>query len=115
MAAGVPHGGPVDGWDAVLSRLESSVARTERLLEVAENGTSGYDDRADAHWQPPADLGPLPAHLVERALSLRARQEAVDQAVRSALLRTGQHRRLTDRVDAATSAPTAPAYLDLRA
>lgn len=53
----------VAGWEAVLDRLEADI-------HLAFAGES-------SGWAPPADLGPIPAELTDRALQiLSARHEA---------------------------------------
>lgn len=54
--------------EANLARVEEAVAVDDRVEEFLD---------LDASWVPPADLGPLPEHLRERATLLLGRQLAI--------------------------------------
>jgi hypothetical protein len=99
------------GWERVLADLEAWVDRAEALL--SDGATSHLPPSQP--WSAPEGLGPLPAELRDRVLALLERQDVVVDAARAALRRTGDQRRVTDRVGAATAAPRGPVYLDLRA
>ncbi|GAA4185701.1 hypothetical protein GCM10022288_08120 [Gryllotalpicola kribbensis] len=90
---------PEDAWCELLGRLESEVRRA-RAGEPLEP------------WQPPADMPPLPAALVTRALALRAAQAelaASAAARREQILRALARGR---RASASATAERAPVYLD---
>lgn len=96
-------------WDEVLDDLER-----ELTLDPLD------PRRASGGWQPPTHLGPLPAALAPRARALLTRQEEQGASLRAALEDTGSARRRAGReheaarrLQAATSPPAVPAYVDL--
>ncbi len=95
-------------WETALDRLELEVRRAERLVA---DPTSGDLDP----WDAPLVAGPLPPHLVDRALELRARQQAVQARVVGALATLSRHSAFAQRVDRATARATRPVYLDVTA
>lgn len=93
-------------WADALAALELDVAEAEAMLAV--------DHVFDAHvrdpWTPPQGLGPLPAHLSERARALLARQLQVSRMLTQAARDSRKHDRAVQRLQAST--PTPPVYLD---
>ncbi|MBG6190478.1 hypothetical protein IWX64_001418 [Arthrobacter sp. CAN_A212] len=92
-------------WVAVLDTLERGIA-------TAANAQ--HDDVVDASpgWHPPADPGPLPSDLVERALHIQAAQRSIAGQLRSAVRDNRQHHALLGAVNASTARPGA-VYLDV--
>lgn len=100
-------------WDDVLDGLE-------RELDAVAQGAVPPTDAATTAWEPPADLGPLPAALADRARMLLARQHAQAARLRATLdetlaarRRTGREHEAARRLQAATATPTPPVYVDL--
>ncbi|GCD89533.1 hypothetical protein [Nocardioides sp. LS1] len=95
-------------WETALDRLELDVIHAERML----------DDPAAADmesWDEPQLAGPIPADLVERALTIRARQERVQQALAARLGDLRRQHEFADRVDRATGRAGRPVYVDVDA
>lgn len=95
-------------WETALDRLELDVLRAERMLDdaTAEPLES---------WDEPQLAGPIPDDLVERALAIRARQEAVMAALAASLGDVRRQHEFAERVDRATGRADHPVYLDLDA
>lgn len=66
---------PLTGWIATLDQLEAGIERFEAELDAGEIGEVEL-------WVPPADLGPLPESLRQRAVSLTWRMTAMEQRAR---------------------------------
>lgn len=107
-----------DGWEAVLDRLEADLDAAERMLgehAIAEHDAGGParvgGPPAVVRWVPPEGLGPLPAHLAERASALAAAQEEVTAGLAQARSMTAHH------LAALRAVPPArhqrPVYLDV--
>lgn len=92
-------------WVAVLDTLERGIA-------TAANAQ--HDDAVDAArgWHPPADPGPLPPDLVDRARRIQAAQLSIAAQLRSAIRENRQHHALLGAVNASTARPGA-VYLDV--
>lgn len=77
------------GHDGALLRWQESLDLLQRAAEAAlgllvNPLTSETHIHSNASWAPPADLGPLPEILQERALNLAAlQQQAVDMLTTS--------------------------------
>ncbi|GAA1957808.1 hypothetical protein GCM10009798_16580 [Nocardioides panacihumi] len=99
-------------WEPVLDDLEREVERAERIVASAQtrSAAEGLSD-----WEPPADLGPLPHHLVARAQDLLERQQAVTDRIRPLLLATRQQLQIGQRFGRPTARPATPVYLDVTA
>jgi hypothetical protein len=95
-------------WESALDELEQQVQRAERLV-------ASPDAAALTDWDPPADLGPLPRHLVARAQSLVQRQQAVIERIPTLLQTTRQQLHVGRRIGEATTRPTSPVYIDVSA
>lgn len=96
-------------WETALDRLELDVLRAEQMLDRA----AALD--AFEPWDEPLAAGPLPHHLLDRALELRARQQEVQRQLVEALQTLGRQSAFTDRVDRATARAARPVYLDVTA
>lgn len=98
-----------DAWEGTLVALETDVAR----LEDAANAEIRSDEfiDVDAAWTPPAELGPLPDHLRERAALLLSRQLAVAEALVHDITWSRKQRDLAARMSRAQARPTA-AFID---
>lgn len=97
-------------WDQALADLELEVQHAEELLRVAHL-PAPQDVAQRAAWRPPADLGPLPASLVERARALHARQ--VDVARRLAEQAAVSRRHLAAADVLRARPPATPVYVDV--
>jgi len=95
-------------WETALDRLELDVLRAERAIAGASH--LGLEP-----WDEPLVDGPMPPDLVDRALDLRARQQAVQRQLVQALQTLSRQSAFTDRVDRATARSTRPVYLDVTA
>lgn len=92
-------------WDQALRALEHDLAQAERLL--------ADDDAAEPEgqsWAPPIGLGPIPAHLQERARALLDRQLAVARRLSAAAGDSRRHERALSQLG--QDAPRPPVYLD---
>ncbi|MCG2802836.1 MAG: hypothetical protein L6311_12170 [Cellulomonas sp.] len=99
-----------DAWATALATLELDVATAEQLLTV--NRLPSVDAVAAlAAWRPPADLGPLPASLADRARALLERQLATAVAIGRAM--TMNRRQLAAVASIHPSAPERPVFFDL--
>lgn len=98
---------PGSDWASALDRLEMDVVAIERMVEDPSQP-------APAAWTAPG-LGPLPAHLVERAIALQTRQLAAERALAEQLDLVARQQEFTSRVDRATRSPGTPLYLDVSA
>ena len=96
-------------WSAALTELELDVATAERMLDN-DHLPSVEQIAALAAWQPPAELGPLPAALVDRARALLDRQLAAAAAIGRAMT---LNRRQLAAVNALHPAvPARPVFFD---
>ncbi|HET8595677.1 MAG TPA: hypothetical protein VFM07_10545 [Intrasporangium sp.] len=101
-----------DTWDTVLTRLEAD-------LTVLESQLSGIPDALDlaalggqpAIFTPPSGLGPLPAHLADRARALEAAQARVALRLEEIRTTAGQHLAALRAVPSAPAHP--PVYVDV--
>lgn len=69
-----------------------------------------FDVTAHDPWTPPTNLGPLPAHLVERARTLLGRQLDVSRQLASAARNSRKHDRAVAHLQ--VGAPVPPVYID---
>ncbi|MCL2467845.1 MAG: hypothetical protein FWF02_04410 [Micrococcales bacterium] len=97
-------------WVEALTVLEMDVATAEAMLDN-DHLPSVEDVARMAAWQPPADLGPLPASLVDRAQALANHQRAVAEAVTRAMIANRRHVAALDQIRA--TPPSRPVYVDL--
>ncbi|NTV38506.1 MAG: hypothetical protein HGA51_00895 [Demequinaceae bacterium] len=96
----------VDAWSHALGELEMDVAEAESMLAVDRV----FEEKARDPWTPPINLGPLPAHLAERARTLVARQLFVSRELASAARNSRRHDRAISHLQ--VTSPTPPVYLD---
>ncbi|MBZ5736148.1 hypothetical protein K8Z61_16770 [Nocardioides sp. TRM66260-LWL] len=95
-------------WQVSLDRIELDVIRAERALAA---GTLLVSDP----WDVPADHGPLPPALRDRAQALHERQLAVLERIAATLGTTVRQQALVDAVSrTAVSDRTRPVYVDQR-
>lgn len=97
-------------WEQALDELEQHLHRCESLLSAATD-----EAPAAARWVKPTGLGPLPAHLVDRAFALRERQTALIAALGGAITANRQQRVAVDRVRPGGPARPGAVYLDVTA
>ena len=95
-----------DAWATALAALELDVSEAESMLALDRV----FDEVARDPWTPPVNLGPLPAHLVERARALLGRQLDVSRELTSAARNSRKHDRALAQLQ--VSAPRPPVYLD---
>lgn len=101
-------------WRDLLDRLERDVEATERLLESPEVGLETPEKQP---WEPPEIDGPLPDHLLERAMLLHRRQTAAREALEQAIARSRARARQQRSARPGRGAHATPeaAYLDVSA
>ena len=97
-------------WVQALTDLEMDVATAEAMLD-SDHLPSVAQVAQMAAWQPPADLGPLPAPLLERAQVLADRQRSVAEAITRAMINNRRHLAALDEIHAPP--PSRPVYLDV--
>lgn len=95
-------------WETALDRLELDVILAERMLEDPSRP-------APESWDETQLDGPMPSHLRQRALEIRARQRRVQQSLQSLLGTIARHHDFARRVDRATGRADHAVYLDLQA
>lgn len=94
-------------WQVNLDRIELDVMRAERNLE------RGLLLQTDP-WDVPADYGPLPAELRERAEEILARQKAIIAKIAETLGVTLKHQAVVDAVGRTSVAGRGyPIYVDV--
>ena len=110
--AATPEGevGRLTAWEDTLDDLEANVDRV--ATAVAHEVPDSFLD-LDATWVPPADLGPLPDHLRERAALLLSRQLAVAEGLVHDITWSKQQREVASRMTYAKTRP-AGAFFDNR-
>ncbi|MBU4337492.1 MAG: hypothetical protein KJ548_13100 [Actinobacteria bacterium] len=97
-------------WTSALESLELDVAVAERVLDN-NHLPSVAEVAALAAWRPPADLGPLPASLADRARALLERQLATAAAIGRAM--TMNRRQLAALTALRPVQAARPVFLDL--
>lgn len=83
-------------WEQALDGLENHLLHAEALLSGA------IDEMPSETWVKPHGLGPMPAHLVDRAMALRERQGAVMAAIPAVLADNRRQRQLAERMEVRT-------------
>jgi hypothetical protein len=111
LAGTEPDRSWVDAWAEALHVLELDVSRCEDLLRAVHAGSEPPADPVLGAWAPPADLGPLPDSLEERARTVLARQLDVAAALTAAAAQSRQQMALVGRLDIGV-APARPMYVD---
>ena len=92
-------------WSQVLDQLEDDVHRSER-----DPGS------LRSSWHPPADLGPLPVEMAERATRLVARQQRVADEISARIGTIARHQSLVSALDSRSAHQHRPSvYVDVRA
>lgn len=94
-------------WEQTLTRLEADVDRISSAVAAGE--APDVDP-----WTPPTDLGPLPAHLRDRAVGILERQTRVLASTSEAARGLARQRKVADRMSSGR-AGSAPVYVDVRA
>ena len=95
-----------DAWARALGDLEMDVAEAESMLAIDRV----FEEKARDPWTPPVGLGPMPAHLAERARALLARQLHVSRELASAARNSRRHDVAISHLQVTSPAP--PVYLD---
>ena len=95
-----------DAWADALGALEMDVAEAEAMLAVDHV----FEATTRDPWTPPVNLGPLPAHLVERARTLLGRQLDVSRKLADAARNSRRHDRAMSHMR--DNPPTPPVYID---
>lgn len=97
-------------WEQALDALEHHIRDAEALL----NGDAEELDISE--WTKPHGLGPMPAHLVDRAMALRARQATLMAVIPVVLAENRKQRQMAARMDTAPDRRRADAvYVDVSA
>lgn len=99
-------------WTDALTVLELDVAACERLLHAVHAGAELPDaDGTLGSWVPPANIGPLPETLQERARTVLARQLEVAEALATAATQSRQQLAFADKVQTGRT-PARPVFVD---
>jgi hypothetical protein len=102
-------------WTDALTVLEMDVAACERLLHAVHAGAELAEaDGTLGSWEPPADIGPLPETMAERARTVLARQLSVAQELATAASQSRQQMAFADKVQTGR-APARPVFVDASA
>jgi hypothetical protein len=96
-------------WAQALDDLELDVLRAEQLLRAVHG--AGEQPDAPRPWDPPANLGPLPETMLERAQQVHARQLEVTTQLAAAAVRSRRDLDLARRIEG-TPAPSRPLFVD---
>lgn len=96
-------------WEETLADLEANVDRVGAVTAPDALPDAFID--LDVAWVPPADLGPLPDHLRERAALLLSRQLAVAEQLVHDITWSKQQRDVAARLSYAKTRP-AGAFFD---
>jgi hypothetical protein len=91
-------------WETELDRLDLEVLWVERLLSAAT-----HLQRSD--WVPPEPAGPMPIHLLPRALEINKRQTEVQNRILKTMRMTSQHRTYVERMS--NDDAEVPRYVDI--
>lgn len=98
-------GTPTEAWARALDALEAQIVVGRQLTE-------GRSPAVPEPWSAPADLGPLPAELLERAGELHARQQALLADLPESIARVRRQLSVTKKVSDATTSARRPVYID---
>lgn len=96
-------------WESVLDGLEAAVIVGEQTVLTGATLTDLTP------WEPPADLGPIPAELRDRARELAERQQSVLADLPAAMAKVQRQLDLTHRITEATAERRPAVYIDQRA
>ena len=100
-------------WEQALDELEQHLHHCESLL--SDRSGDGSEEPVPGRWVKPDGLGPMPAHLVDRAFALRERQAAVIAALPGAIAANRQQRAAAERLRPAGPARPGAVYVDVTA
>lgn len=95
-----------DAWVTALASMEVELEQAQAMLALDRV----FEETTIDPWRPPSNLGPLPAHLVERARTLLARQLDVSRQLADAARMSRRHERAVTRLHGGSASP--PVYLD---
>jgi hypothetical protein len=98
-------------WRRALDELEDDVLHAEATLAPGRAGEIASWGRRAEDWVPPANVGPLPDDLRERAAALLQRQLAVAEALVERITQSQRQRDVAARMSYAPSRPVA-AFVD---
>jgi hypothetical protein len=102
-------------WTDALTVLEMDVTACERLLDAVHAGAELAEaDGTLGSWAAPAEIGPLPESMQERARTILARQLEVAQALAVAASQSRQQIAFADKVQTGR-APARPVFVDASA
>lgn len=103
-------------WAAVLDDLEAYVADLEAVAADPRE-LDRFGDHGVPAYEPPAELGPVPAHLAERATAVSSRMLGVEASLTLALESVREELSATQRFTAPEGHSTSAAsyYLDTTA
>lgn len=96
---------PVETWARALDALEAQILLGRQLTE-------GRSPAVPEPWSTPADLGPLPAELLDRAGEVHAQQQALLAELPDFIARVRRQLSVTKRVSDATASGRRPVYID---
>jgi hypothetical protein len=110
-------------WEQFLDELELRIARsrsvTEASLDAWLDSTTRPDRNADllpvGHFEPPRDLGPIPAELTDRARALVEQARAAEAALSEKASDVWEELRATPARRPDPYETHAPVFLDQRA
>jgi hypothetical protein len=93
-----------EAWEDVLGSLERDLAAMQQVIDDLDRGTAA----PAPEFRPPADLGPMPADLAARAISLAAAYEAAVEQAEAESARLADELRRLARGHAPQPGPAAP-------
>lgn len=97
-------------WEQALDALERHIRDAEALLD------GDAEELKVGQWAKPHGLGPMPTHLVDRAMALRARQATLLAVIPVVLAENRKQRQMAARMDTAPGRRRADAvYVDVSA
>lgn len=91
-------------WEVELDRLDLEVIRVERLLKAMK-------PMEHPDWVAPSPSGPMPPHLLPRAMEIHRRQTAMLERVLRAMRSTTLHRTYVETL--ADPNDAAPRYVNV--
>jgi hypothetical protein len=102
---------PAVNWSVVLDHLEGEVLSAEQTMARGRADEIAAWGRRSDDWIPPANLGPLPDDLRERAARLLQHQLAVAEALVERITQSQRQRDVAARMSYAPARPGA-AFID---
>ncbi|CCG01800.1 hypothetical protein [Blastococcus saxobsidens] len=94
-------------WQRALDELEGDVLEAQSALARGRAEEIAAWGRRTEDWVPPADLGPIPTDLRERAAQLLQHQLAVAEQLVERILQSQRQRDVAARMSYAPSRPVA--------